>query len=62
LLADLGRRTTADDHIHPTFSLDSTRIEVQCAMLAPDGRALDICVVPVPKSWLDRTYSEKLVP
>jgi len=62
LLADLGHRTTADDHIHPTFSLDSTRIEVQCAMLAPDNRALDICVVPVPKSWLDRTYSEKLVP
>ena len=62
LLADLGHRTTADDHIHPTFSLDSTKIEVQCAMLARDNRALDICVVPVPKSWLDRTYSEKLVP
>lgn len=62
LLADLGHRTTADDHIHPTFSLDSTKIEVQCAMLARDNRTLDICVVPVPKSWLDRTYSEKLVP
>ncbi len=62
LLADLGRKTTASDHVHPTFSLDSTRIEVQCAMLASDNRSLDICVVPVPKSWLDRTYSEKLVP
>jgi len=62
LLADLGHKTTASDHIHPTFSLDSTRIQVQCAMLAPDHRALDICVVPVPKSWLDRTYPARLVP
>jgi oligogalacturonide lyase len=62
LLADLGHKTTAGDHIHPTFSLDSTKIEVQCAMLAPDNRALDICVVPVPKSRLDCIYSEKLVP
>ena len=62
LLADLGRRTTARDHVHPTFSLDSTKIEVQCALLASDRRALDICVVPVPKSWLDRTYDERLVP
>ncbi len=54
LLADLGHKTRASDHIHPTFSLDSTRIEVQCAMLAPDSRALDICVVPVPKTWLAR--------
>jgi oligogalacturonide lyase len=61
LLADLGHKM-ASDHVHPTFSLDSTKIEVQCAMLAPDGRSLDICVVPVPKSWLSRTYSEKLVP
>jgi oligogalacturonide lyase len=62
LLADLGHKTRAGDHVHPTFSPDSTRIEVQCAMLAPDSRALDVCVVPVPKSWLDRTYSEKLIP
>ncbi len=62
LLADLGHKRTASDHVHPTFSLDSTKIEVQSAMLAPDGRALDICVVPLPKSWLNRTYSEKLAP
>lgn len=54
LLADMGHKTTAADHIHPTFSADSTKIEIQSAMLAPDGRALDICVVPVPKAWLDR--------
>ncbi|MBP8304033.1 MAG: hypothetical protein KBE04_07900 [Phycisphaerae bacterium] len=62
LLADLGHKTTAADHVHPTFSLDSTRIEVQCAMLAPDGRALDLCVVPVPQAWLGRTYGQRLVP
>lgn len=60
MLADLGHRTTAQDHIHPTFSLDSTRIEVQTAMLADDKRTLNICVVPVPKTWLARTYSDKL--
>ena len=56
LLADVGHKTSAADHIHPTFSADSKRIEIQTAMLAEDNRALDICVVPVPKSWLDRTY------
>jgi len=60
MLADLGHKTTAADHIHPTFSLDSTRIEIQTAMIAPDGRALDICVVPIPKSWLARTYPVKV--
>jgi oligogalacturonide lyase len=59
MLADIGHKTTAADHIHPTFSLDSTRIEIQTAMLAPDGRALDICVVPIPKTWLARTYPVK---
>jgi oligogalacturonide lyase len=60
LLADLGHKTTAADHIHPTFNADSTKIEVQSAMLAEDGRALNICVVPVPKSWLDRKYTQKI--
>lgn len=60
LLADLGSKTTARDHIHPTFSADSTRIEIQTAMLAADGRELSICVVPVPESWLKRTYPAKI--
>jgi oligogalacturonide lyase len=60
MLADVGHKTTAADHIHPTFSMDSTRIEIQTAMIAPDGRALDICVVPVPKTWLARTYPLKV--
>ncbi len=60
LLADLGSKTTARDHIHPTFSADSTRIQVQTAMIAEDGRALNIAVVPVPESWLKKTYPPKL--
>ncbi|MEO7413448.1 MAG: hypothetical protein ABIZ81_08825, partial [Opitutaceae bacterium] len=55
LLSDNGHKTTAQDHQHPTFSADSTRIQIQSAMLSEDGRSLNICIVPVPKSWLDRT-------
>jgi len=62
VLADLGQKTNARDHIHPTFSADSTKIEIQTAMLAEDGRSLNICVVPVPEAWLKRTYPTKLVP
>ncbi|HWA24100.1 MAG TPA: hypothetical protein VG734_00390 [Lacunisphaera sp.] len=64
LLADLGHMTSAADHIHPTFSADSTRIEVQTAMLAHGERkrALNIAVVPVPESWLKRTYPTRIVP
>ncbi|HEX2855232.1 MAG TPA: hypothetical protein VHO24_18500 [Opitutaceae bacterium] len=60
LLTDNGHKTTAADHQHPTFSADSTRIEFQSAMLSENGRSLNICVVPVPKSWLARTYSDKI--
>jgi len=60
LLADLGSKTTAADHIHPTFSADSTRIQVQTSMLSADGRALNIAVIPVPESWLKRTYPVKI--
>ena len=77
LLADLGHKAPtrekqgAADHIHPTFSADGSRIEVETAMLSPDeppsdGRPaslnMNICVVPVPKSWLVRTYSAKIEP
>jgi oligogalacturonide lyase len=62
LLADLGRKTRAADHIHPTFSADSTKIQIQTAMLSEDGRSLNICIVPVPPAWLARTYSDRLVP
>ncbi|MBI5690561.1 MAG: hypothetical protein HZC55_10740 [Verrucomicrobia bacterium] len=59
LLADLGHRTTAADHLHPTFSSDSTRIEIQTAMLAEDGRSLNLCVVPVPAAWLQRSPGQR---
>lgn len=56
LLADLGRKRRASDHIHPTFNADSTKIEIQTAMLSEDGRSLNICIVSVPEDWLARTY------
>jgi oligogalacturonide lyase len=59
MLADMGHKTTAADHIHPTFNADGTKIEVQTAMISPDNHTLNICVLPVPKTWLARTYSEK---
>jgi len=59
LLASMGEKTTAADHIHPTFNADSTKIEIQSAMLSDNNRSLNICVVPVPKAWLARTYDEK---
>ena len=59
MLADMGHKTTAADHIHPTFSVDGTKIEIQSAMLSPNGHSLNICVVPLPRSWLARTYTDK---
>ena len=61
LLSDNGHKRTASDHQHPTFNADGTKIEIQSAMLSEDGRALNICIVPVPKSWLARTYPGNLV-
>ena len=59
MLADLGHMTTAGDHIHPTFSADGSKIEIQCAMLSENKRSMNICVVAVPENWLARTYPEK---
>ena len=56
-----GHKTTAADHPHPTFSADSTRIEIQSAMLSSDNRSMNICIVPVPEAWLKRTYSDVVV-
>lgn len=49
-----GHKTTARDHPHPTFSPDGRKIQIQSAMLAADGREMNICIVPVPQAWLDR--------
>jgi len=62
ILISAGHKTTAADHVHPTFSPDSTRISIQSAMLSEDNRTMNICVVPVPKAWLARTYDEKVHP
>ncbi|MBN1973291.1 MAG: hypothetical protein JW787_06605 [Sedimentisphaerales bacterium] len=57
-----GSQKRGADHIHPTFNADSTRIEIQSALISPDGRSLNICVIPIPKSLLDRNYSNRLMP
>lgn len=54
MLLSAGHKTTARDHPHPTFSPDGRKIQIQSAMLAADGREMNICVVPVPQAWLDR--------
>ena len=56
MLLTTGHKPTAQDHPHPTFSMDSTRIEIQSAMLSEDGRSMNLCVVHVPEAWLKRTY------
>lgn len=62
MLLTTGHKDTAADHIHPTFHPDGTRISIQSAMLSEDNRSMNICVVPVPKDWLARTYDEKVHP
>jgi oligogalacturonide lyase len=54
MLLTAGHKTTAADHLHPTFSPDGSRIEIQSAMLSEDNRSMNICIVPVPKAWLER--------
>jgi oligogalacturonide lyase len=57
-----GPQKTGADHIHPTFNADSTKIEIESALISKDDRSLNICVVPMPKALLNRTYSQKLEP
>ncbi|HMD71493.1 MAG TPA: hypothetical protein VKF41_09130 [Bryobacteraceae bacterium] len=54
-----GPQKQGADHIHPTFNADSTKIEIQSALISKDNRGLNICVVPVPKTFLKRTYPIK---
>jgi oligogalacturonide lyase len=56
LLLSSGHKATAADHPHPTFNADGTKIEIQSAMLSDDNRSMNICIIPVPESWLNRTY------
>jgi oligogalacturonide lyase len=54
MLLSTGHKATASDHPHPTMSPDGTKIEIQSAMLSADNRSINICVIPVPESWLKR--------
>ena len=56
ILLSAGHKMTASDHPHPTFSPDGTRIEIQSAMLSKDNRSMNICIIPVPETWLQRKY------
>jgi oligogalacturonide lyase len=62
MLLSTGHKETAADHPHPTFSRDGTRIQIQSAMLSEDNRAMNICIIPVPQEWLERTYNETAPP
>lgn len=53
-LLTTGHKETAADHIHPTFSHDGTKIQIQSAMLSEDNRSMNICIVNVPNDWLKR--------
>jgi len=54
ILLTAGHKTTARDHVHPTFKPDGTAIEIQSAMLSEDGRSMNICVVKLPQHLIDR--------
>ena len=52
MLLSAGHKRTAADHVHPTFSPDGAKIQIQSAMLSEDNRSMNICVIPVPEKWL----------
>lgn len=54
ILLTAGHKTTARDHVHPTFKPDGTEIEIQSAMLSEDGRSMNICIVRLPQRLIDR--------
>ena len=54
ILLTAGHKTTARDHVHPTFKPDGTEIEIQSAMLSDDGRSMNICLVRLPQHLIDR--------
>jgi len=58
MLLTAGHKQTAENHPHPTFSPDGTRIEIQSAMLSEDGRSMNICIVPIPDEWLKRNVGD----
>ena len=57
MLLTTGHKPSARDHVHPTFSPDGTKIQIQSAMLSEDNRSMNICIVYLPDSLLERDYS-----
>jgi len=53
-LLTAGHKTTAKDHVHPTFCPDGTKIEIQSAMLSADDRSMNICIVYLPEILLNQ--------
>lgn len=62
MLLSTGHKPTAADHPHPTFSPCGTKIQIQSAMLSEDDRSMNICIIPVPQSWLDREFPQYDLP
>jgi len=60
MMLSTGHKPTAADHPHPTFNAAGTEIEIESAMLSADNRSMNLCIIPVPKTWLNRKYSEKV--
>ncbi len=58
ILLSAGHKTTAQDHPHPSFSPDGTKILIQSAMLSEDGKSMNLCIIPVPDEWLKRNYNK----
>lgn len=56
ILLSAGHKPTAQDHPHPTFSPDGTKILIQSAMLSEDGKSMNLCIIPLPEEWLERKY------
>jgi len=54
ILLSTGHKVTAEDHPHPTFSADGTKIHIQSAMLSQDGKSLNMCVIKIPDYLLNR--------
>jgi len=60
MLLTTGHKPSARDHVHPTFSPDGTKIQIQSAMLSEDDRSMNICIVYLPDSLLNKDYSQVL--
>lgn len=52
-LLSTGHKETARDHVHPSFSADGSRIQIETAMLSADDRDMNIAVITIPQAWQD---------